>query len=60
MHGEITVAAFEGVDTAPASMQVALGSSPVLDVLALGGLIIALVAAVLLLFLNREERPHTV
>ncbi|MDG2303478.1 MAG: hypothetical protein P8R42_02300 [Candidatus Binatia bacterium] len=55
MNGDIAVGAFEGVGSVPAAMHMELGGDPLLDALAFGGLTLALVAAALLLVLNREE-----
>ena len=59
MSGEISAGALEAIGTAPASMEITLGGGPMLDVLSFAGLAIALLAAALLLLLNREDRTST-
>ncbi len=54
MTSDAVVGAFEGLGAAPASMEVALAGGPWLDALSFGGLTVALVAAAVLLLLNRE------
>lgn len=54
MTRDVAVGAFEGLGAAPASMEVALAGGPWLDALSFGGLTVALVAAAVLLLLNRE------
>ncbi len=58
MNGEIAVMAFEGIGTAPASSHLVLEGGPLLDILSLGGLTVALIAAAVLLLLNRDDSPR--